>query len=79
MKPKKFELGKLYKVTFLDHCAGGQEVITCEVAGWIIKETPEQITLTYWLVITDDEEVRRDNFEPVNIIKSAIKRARKLG
>lgn len=75
---KKFELGKLYKITFLDHCVGEQEVITCEVAGWLIKETTEHITVTYWQVVTDDEETARDNIEPVNIVKSAIKRVRKL-
>lgn len=79
MKPKKFEIGKLYKVTFLDHCIGeDHNVITCEVAGWIIKDNDEHITLTYWQVVTEDEEVKRDNIEPVNIIKSTIKKARKL-
>jgi hypothetical protein len=75
----KFEKDKLYKVTFLDHCVGEHEVITCEVAGWLVSETPDHITLTYWLVVTDCEETRRDNLEPVNIIKSAIKKVRKLG
>jgi hypothetical protein len=75
---KKYEVGKLYRLTFLDHCVGEQDVMTCEVAGWIIKETPAHLTLTYWQVLSEDEQVRRDNIEPVNIIKSTIKKSRKL-
>lgn len=79
MSIKKFEVGKLYRITFLDHCVGEHNLITCEVAGWLVSQTSEHITVTYWQVITEDEEVRRDNIEPVNIIKSTIKKTRKLG
>ena len=74
----KFELGKLYKIRFYDHCIGMSRKMECEVCGWIIKEDKEHIVLTYWRVNDSDATTVRENIEPVSIIKSCITRKRKL-
>jgi len=76
---KKYIQNKLYKIRFYDHCIGNHEgPIICEVAGWIIGETSTHLQLSYWIVDTKDEQVKKDNIEPISIIKSCIIRSRKL-
>ena len=75
---KKYKLGTLYKIRFYDHCIGSTDKMTCEVAGWIIKDDTQHVVLSHWIVDTKDEQVKKDNVEPVSIIKSCIIRSRKL-
>ena len=75
---KKFQEGKLYKIRFYDHCIGSHEKMICEVAGWIIKDDTQHVVITSWILDTDDPEIKKDNVEPVSIIKSCIIRSRKL-
>ena len=76
---KKYELNKLYKIRFYDHCIGNHKgPVTCEVVGWIISEDETELRLTYWVVDTEDEQVKKDNIEPISIIKSCIIRSRKF-
>ena len=76
---KKFEKYKLYKIRFYDHCIGqAKEPIICEVCGWVISESNVELKLTYWLVDSEDEQIKKDNIEPISIIKSCIIRSRKL-
>ena len=77
MKRKKYEIGTLYKLTFYDHSIGMQEKMVCEVIGWVIKDDPHHVVLTAWKVKTGDDEVRRDNVEPVSILKAVIINSRK--
>ena len=75
----KFITDKLYKIRFYDHSTGSQDKIICETVGWIIKEDKTHVVLSYWIVDTDDDAVKRANIEPSSIIKSCIIRSRKLG
>ena len=75
---KRFVEGKLYKIRFYDHCVGSTDKMTCEVAGWVIKDDSHHVVLSHWIVDTKDAQVKKDNIEPVSIIKSCIIRARKF-
>lgn len=74
----KFQVGKLYKVRFYDHCIGASDKMTCEVAGWVIKDESDHVVLSSWVVDTKDTQIKKDNVEPVTIIKSCIIRKRKI-
>ena len=78
MAKPKFEIGQNYKVRFYDHSTGGKEKMVCETQGWVLEEDADHVLLTYWRVLTGDEETKRDNIEPISIIKSCIIRVRKL-
>jgi hypothetical protein len=78
MAKQNFIEGKLYKVRFYDHCIGKIDKMICEVVGWCIVDEADHVVLSHWIVDTDDAEVKRDNIEPVSIIKSCILRKRKL-
>ena len=73
-----FKKGELYKIRFYDHCIGKKDKMVCEVVGWVVEDDKEHVVVTHWIVDTDDEEVKRDNIEPVSLIKSCILRKRKL-
>lgn len=76
---KKYIKSKLYKVRFYDHAIGKADgPIVCEVVGWCLNDDPLELRLTYWVVDTDDEQIKKDNVEPISIIKSCIIRSRKL-
>jgi hypothetical protein len=76
---KKFQLGKLYKIRFYDHSIGTSEKMICEAVGWVITDDSHQLVLSHWIVDTKDEQVKKENIEPISIIKSCIIRSRKLG
>lgn len=78
MAKYNYEIGKLYKVRFYDHCIGKSGKMTCEVVGWVTINDDDHIVLTYWKVDTEDVDIKKDNIEPVTIIKSTIIRARKF-
>ena len=73
---KKFDIGSKYTIVFWDHCIE-QFKVKCEVTIYITKEDKSHVYGTWWRVITDDEEVERNNREMVSIVKSAIIRKRK--
>lgn len=75
---KKFIKGKLYKIRFYDHCIGSHDKMICEVVGWLLKDDKEHLVLTNWVVDTKDHQVKKDNVEPVSIIKSTIISSRKF-
>ena len=75
---KKWEEGKLYKIRFRDHVIGKEGSVICEVCGWVLRETKEDLILTYWLVDSTDKKLQRDNIEPVTVVKSTIIRSRKI-
>ena len=64
MNYKKYKVGTLYKVTFFDHCIGQHNKMICEVVGWILGDHDEHIVLTPWVVLTTDEDIKKDNVEP---------------
>jgi len=75
---KKFKEGSLYKIRFYDHCVGSQDIMICETTGWCIKDDAQHVVLSHWIVDTKDKQIKKDNVEPVSIIKSCIIRTRKL-
>ena len=74
---KKFEENKLYKIRFYDHSVGSHDKMICEVVGWVVKDDDEHVVLTSWVVDTDDKQIKRDNVEPVSILKAVMIRSRK--
>ena len=76
-KRKKFAVGQLYKIRFYDHSIGTSEKIVCEAIGWAVKDDSHHVVLSHWIVDSKDEQIRKDNIEPVSIIKSCIIRSRK--
>jgi hypothetical protein len=76
MKTKSFEIGGLYLVEFDDHCLG-EGVLPCRVVGWVLRQDPKQVVLTFWDTMSDPETKAANN-EPVSILKSAITRKKKL-
>lgn len=78
MKRKNFEIGKLYKIRFYDHSIGSKEKMICEAVGWVIEDDSSHVLLSHWVVDTKDEQVKKDNVEPVNIVKACIIRSRKF-
>lgn len=68
----RFVKGKMYQILFWDHCTGGTELIKINYVGWVVSQDKERLTLTSWLLDSDDEQMVKDNMETVNIIKSVI-------
>ena len=67
----KLKQGKLYKITFLDHCLGETNgTITCTICGWYIKSTKYDHIFSWWRV--ENTEWEEDNREYVNLIQSTI-------
>ena len=79
-KPKrKFILGSLYYISFLDHCLHGDiNGMPTEVAGFVVEESDDNIVVSFWEPITKDMEILKENRELMTIIKSTIKRKRKV-
>lgn len=75
---KKFLEGCIYKIRFYDHCIGSEDKMICEVVGWCIKDAGEHVVLSSWVVDTKDAQVKKDNVEPMSIIKATIIRSRKI-
>jgi len=70
-----FDNRRPYYIKFLDHCLSDEHILMeCEVMGWVISQDDKRVTITYWNV--GDESYRKDNEEPVNIIKSTILKKR---
>ena len=74
----KFEICKIYKVRFYDHCIGKAEKMICEVVGWVVQDEKDFVVLTSWIVDTDDKQIKKDNVEVTTLLKSCIIRKRKF-
>lgn len=72
----KFQEGKLYWVKFYDHSIGTKEEMICEIVGWCLEDRKNSVIFTHWVVDTKDEQVKKDNVEPMSIIKSCVIRKR---
>jgi hypothetical protein len=72
MITQKFELGRLYRVVFLDH-AEGDEVYTIRLVGELVKKTRSSITLGCWLVDRPKYEPDDPNQHVYTILRSTIK------
>lgn len=76
----KLKEGAWYRVRFLDHCiAEKEELVTCRVYGWLVSQDKERVTISTWEIETDDKELRDNNKELINIIRSSITEIRKVG
>jgi len=73
-----YNKGDLYRIKFFDHSIGSKEPIECEVVGWIIKEDKIQVLITFWRLNNGCDDLKKDNIEPVSIIKSTIIKSRRL-
>ena len=73
-----FKVGALYYIKFLDHSVGLKESMVISAVGWCIKNEKDYAVFTSWEVESDDQEIIDNNHEPFTIIKSCIKKKRKL-
>jgi len=74
----KFKKGDLYRIKFYDHAIGLVDPMECEVVGWILKNNKLNVVVTFWRVNNGCSETKKDNVEPVSIMKSCIIKSRKL-
>jgi hypothetical protein len=70
--------GQLYKIKFLDHCKGHDELLTCEVVGWIINARGNKIFISPWRVVENDKETIEHNVDPYAIAKKLIVSSQRL-
>ena len=75
---KRFSEDVLYYIEFYDHAYGINEAITVKVVGWCIKDTKEYAVFSSWKVISNDKDIVDNNHEPFTIVKSCIRRKKKL-
>lgn len=62
---------------FWDHIIGPhRKLAKCIVSGKVISATKDRVTISYW--VCTDKEYEKDNYEPVNIIRSTILRYQEL-
>lgn len=73
-----FKKGKLYKISFLDHCVGLDHSMKCQVVGWIVKQSSKSVTLSHWIIDHSCEEVKSENLEYTTILKSTILKSREI-
>ena len=74
----KFKIGELYYLEFLDHSVGLKGEMEIQAVGWVVKETSKCLILTSWRVIHDDKSIVDGNYEIFSVVKSCIKRKKKL-
>lgn len=72
-----FEKDELYYIKFWDHCLSEEHTLMeSEVVGWVISQDKLRLTVSFWNVTRKDW--KKHSHEPVNILKSAIIKKRKL-
>lgn len=71
---KKY-LGKIIKVTFLDHAMGCQDPVQCICVGQVTKVTKDALTLRFWEV---EPGAGDHNNEYLVILISTIKKVQLL-
>ena len=74
----KFTEGKAYEVVFWDHIRDDSSPLLCTVYGIIVKDAEDYITIAWWTVSHKDDEVEESNREVVTLLKSTIKKKRKV-
>jgi len=75
----KFKIGKAYYVRFDDHLKGDHKGLAdSQILGWCVEDTPEYVKMTWWLCISEDTEMVKDNLEPFTIGKAMIKKKKLL-
>jgi len=68
----KMLAGERYEIEFYDHSTGGvKDETLCRVLGYFIKETALYFIFTSW-EITNDDEMKADNYEICNILKKGV-------
>ena len=67
----------ILKVRFLDHCAGGTELLECEAYGRLAYEDKLKIILVSWAA--NDDDPLDSNWETFVILKSAIRSRKRVG
>ena len=74
-----FKVDSWYMIQFLDHAIGKGSVLT-EVCARSYEgcEKEDTVVFTYWHVVGEDEETTKDNMEPLSIVKSTIKRKKRI-
>ena len=70
----KFKTGELYELLFQDHAVGSHTPFMCKISGYIIEDNKDYVSISPWIVLTDDESVVRNNLEIFSILKCAIKK-----
>lgn len=78
MEDYQFLEGKLYIISFYDHCIGSMSPVECKVCGWVMRSNKKCVVLTAWKVQNQDKETTDSNSEPVVILKSTIIKVRKI-
>lgn len=74
----KYEEGAVYYVKFLDHIKGHDKPLMCQVVGWVIEDNNDSVVLSWWEPEDMDIEMVKVNRELITIVKSTIKKKRKL-
>jgi len=74
----KFVEGVAYEVIFWDHIRDDSAPILCRVYGVIVKDMEQYITVAWWTVTHKDDDVVESNRELVTLLKSTIKKKRKI-
>jgi len=71
----KFQVGKCYHIVFLDHCVGFDDVVEVNVVGYVYEQDDIQVKLSHW---KENHPKWIDSLEKTIIVKSTIKKKRKL-
>ena len=66
----KLIINRWYWIRFLDHTAGSEDLVTCQVVGRVLKLDVKKVVITTWHV--EEKEYRKDNLEMLALVKSAI-------
>lgn len=75
----KIKLGTLVEIRFLDHCQGGCEPMEFRAVGWLKHETDRHYVIASWDYVTDVYIPSDDNVLTFNILKSTIRKIRRVG
>jgi hypothetical protein len=74
-KKMKFKTGTAYRIKFIDHSIGDKKPDTfsyCETFGVVESENETILTINYWILFNEDEDIVKENLERVTIIKTSI-------
>lgn len=68
-----------YMIRFLDHAIGSGSVLT-EICGYVYEgsEKEDEIVFLYWRILGESKETEENNREPLTIVKSTIKRKKRI-
>lgn len=72
MKKRLFRRGKLYVVTFLDHCLHDTKAAMVNVCGWANEENKDIIVFSTWELQSKNKRHVKMNREIFSLVKSCI-------